>query len=174
MMDKDKTLLDFRSPEEVLKWEIVNDVVMGGISRSEITLTANQTALFQGEVSLENYGGFASIRTHPQDFGLDTYKGIILRVRGDGKRYRLRLKTDELYEGIAYQAVFETRPGQWTEVVLPFEDFIPVHRGRVVPEAPPLEQERIRRIGLMIADRQQGPFRLEIEWIGAFRSRDRS
>jgi NADH dehydrogenase [ubiquinone] 1 alpha subcomplex assembly factor 1 len=174
MVDRDKTLLDFRSPDEALKWEAVNDVVMGGISRSRIAITPDQTAIFQGEVSLENYGGFASMRTYPEDFDLDGYEGIVLRIKGDGKHYRLRLKTDDLHEGIAYQAGFETRPGQWMVVALPFRDFIPVHRGRVIHDAPPLNRGSIRRIGLMIADKQQGPFSLEIEWIGAFRSRDRA
>jgi monofunctional biosynthetic peptidoglycan transglycosylase len=147
---------------------------MGGLSRSRLEITPDHTAIFRGEVSLENYGGFASIRTYPEDFNLDGYEGIVLRVRGDGKRYRLRLKTDDLYEGVSYQAGFETRPGQWRVVALPFRDFIPVHRGRVVPDAPPLRQGGIRRIGLMIADRQQGPFSLEMEWIGAFRSHGRA
>lgn len=168
MMERQKMLLDFRTPDEVRRWEIVNDVVMGGVSQSRMEITADRTAVFQGEVSLENYGGFASIRTSPQDFQLGGFEGIVIRVRGDGKRYRLRLRTDALHEGIAYQAVFETVPGQWTVATLPFRDFIAVYRGQVVPDAPPLELGRIRRIGLMIADKQQGPFRLEIDWIKAY------
>lgn len=165
---KHKVLIDFSRPKKDEGWEIVNDEVMGGISQSKMIITLNKTAVFQGRVSLENYGGFASIRTYPQDFGLGDYAGLLVRVKGDGKQYRLRLRTDDHYNGIAYQASFTTQADQWISVHLPFTDFVPIFRGRVVPEAPVLKPERIRRIGFMIADKQEGSFCLEIEWIKAY------
>lgn len=56
----------------------------------------------------------------------------------------------------------------WIIVRLPFDAFPPVYRGQVMSDAPPLDITAIRRIGFMIADRQEGPFRLEIEWINAY------
>ncbi|MDH4232654.1 MAG: CIA30 family protein [Nitrospirota bacterium] len=162
-----KLIIDFKDPVENGQWERVNDAVMGGISESRLLIQGG-TALFEGEVSLENYGGFASIRSLPRDFGLEGYDGLIARVRGDGKSYRLRLRTDDEYEGIAYQGVFETKPGEWLSVQLPFSGFVPVFRGRVVPGAPALSPGRIRRVGFMIADRQEGLFRLEIEGVEAY------
>jgi Complex I intermediate-associated protein 30 (CIA30) len=167
-MLNEKFLIDFNLPEAETRWEIVNDGVMGGISRSSIIITSDKTAVFQGYLSLENYGGFASVRTLPGDFNLDGYHGVMLSVRGDGKRYRLRLRTDDRYDGIAYQAVFTTEPEKWIVVQLPFKTFIPVFRGRIVTDAPPLKPENIRRIGFMIADKQTGKFRLEIKWVKAF------
>jgi monofunctional biosynthetic peptidoglycan transglycosylase len=166
-----KLILDFILPEEEKRWEIMTDVVMGGISQTQMFITPNKTAIFYGEVSLENYGGFASIRTRPQEYQLDGYAGLSLRVKGDGKKYRFRLRTDDEFEGIAYQAGFATQPGKWITVNLPFTEFIPVFRGRVVPEAPKLEAGHIRRIGFMIADKQAGPFTLEIDWIKAYLER---
>lgn len=166
-MHNEKMLIDFSLPHEAKGWEIVNDEVMGGISRST-TMIKDKTAIFQGSLSLENYGGFASVRTLPRDFNLHGYHGLILHVRGDGKRYRLRLRTDDEHDGIAYQAIFTTEPGIWLTVSLPFRIFVPVFRGKIVPDAQPLNPDKIRRVGFMIADKQEGKFRIEIAWVKAF------
>jgi monofunctional biosynthetic peptidoglycan transglycosylase len=165
----EKTVVDFSDPQAMGRWESVNDVVMGGVSRSRLVATAEGTAVFEGEVSFENQGGFASVRTVPGRYPLEGYEGVALRVRGDGKRYRLRLRTGEGPEGMAYQAGFETRPGEWIVPRLSFSGFVPVFRGRVVTGASPLEPARVRGVGLMVADGQEGPFRLEIAWVKAYR-----
>ena len=163
-----KLIIDFSLPGEEKRWEIMTDEVMGGISQSQMFISSNNTAVFHGEVSLENYGGFASIRTPPQNYQLDGYAGLSLRVKGDGKKYRLRLRTDDEFQGVAYQASFATQSERWIIVHLPFKEFIPVFRGRVVSEAPKLEAGHIRRIGFMIADKQTGTFTLEIDWVKAY------
>ncbi len=164
-----KLIFDFSLPDEEKRWEIVTDEVMGGISKTQMFITQNKTAVFRGEVSLENYGGFASMRTQPQDYQLDDFTGISLHVKGDGKKYRLRLRTDNEFEGIAYQSIFTTESEKWITAHLKFTEFIPVFRGRIVLEAPKLEAGRIRRIGFMIADKQAGPFALEIDWVKAYK-----
>jgi len=84
-MNQQEFLIDFSLPDEETRWEIVNDEVMGGISRSTMTITPDKTGVFQGELSLDNYGGFASVRILPRDFKLDGCDGLILHVKGDGK-----------------------------------------------------------------------------------------
>jgi monofunctional biosynthetic peptidoglycan transglycosylase len=157
-----KLIHDFSSPEEEKRWGNMTDEIMGGILQSQMFIISNKTAIFRGEISLENYGGFASIRTRPQGYQLDGFAGISLRVKGDGKKYRLRLRTDDEFEGVAYQASFATRSEKWITVHLPFDEFVPVFRGRAVPEAHKLEAGHIRRIGLMIADKQAGPLPLKL------------
>lgn len=172
-MRREITLIDFGSPQSSGNWEIVNDTVMGGLSQSSMRLTPDKTALFEGKVSLDNYGGFASVRTLPSDFHVEGSDGLLLRVKSDGKNYRLRLRTDDEHDGIAYQAVFSTERGKWETVTLPFESFVPVYRGSIVPDAPrPVDPRAIRRIGFMVADRQEGPFRLEIAWVKAYWDED--
>ena len=163
-----QVLIDFRSPDEAERWEIVNDAVMGGISQSTLIITPDQPAIFEGNVSLENYGGFSSMRTYPRDYQLESYDGLIIRIKGDGKRYRLRLRTDDQFDGIAYQAIFLTKPEEWATVQLPFSDFIPVYRGRVVSDAPRLNPAHIKRLGFMIEDKQAGHFRLVIDWVKVY------
>jgi hypothetical protein len=165
---KEKVLIDFSAADEGIQWEIVNDVVMGGKSLSTMRITEDKTAIFQGTVSLENYGGFASVRTIPHDFGLQGYDGLLIWVKGDGKRYRIRVKTDDKYEGIAYQGVFATKENMWMNIKIPFSKFTPVFRGSVVQNAPVLNPGSVRRIGFMIAEKQDGDFKLEIAWVKGY------
>lgn len=163
----DKELTGF-SPGETVRWRPINDGVMGGLSGSGLSLSPRGTGLFEGEVSLENNGGFASVRASVGRRDLSSLHGIAIRARGDGKRYRLRLHDRAAFDGIAYQAEFKTEAGQWLEIELPFAAFRPTFRGRIPRDAGPLDTSRIEQIGLMIADRQAGPFRLEVDWIRAY------
>ena len=163
------SLSEFRA-DETAAWRSVNDVVMGGRSASRLAATNDGTGRFEGTVSLENNGGFASVRRMLGPVDLGDFAGLALRVRGDGRRYRLRLRTDERYDGIAWQARFDTRPDAWTVVILPFGEFEPSYRGRRPAGAGPLDTRRVTQLGLMIAARQAGDFELELDWIRAVRA----
>jgi monofunctional biosynthetic peptidoglycan transglycosylase len=162
-------LIDFQTPEQA-DWTIVNDGVMGGRSSSSLELTGEGTAAFSGTLSLENNGGFASTRALFENLDLSEYSGLRLRVKGDGRRYQVRIRTDGYYDGVAYRSDFSTEPGEWTEVSLPFSSFQPTFRGRTLGNAPPLDPSSIRQIGFLLGDKIEGPFRLEIAWISAFQS----
>jgi monofunctional biosynthetic peptidoglycan transglycosylase len=161
-------LFRFDGPGDLELWPAIDDVVMGGRSASRLYLGEGGIAVFSGHVSLENNGGFASVRSRPKRVDLGDYVGVELRVRGDGKRYRLRLHNQPGWGAIAYQAAFETVPGVWQTIRFPFSAFRPTFRGRSVPDAPPLDPGQIYTFGLMIADKQAGPFALELEWIRAY------
>jgi monofunctional biosynthetic peptidoglycan transglycosylase len=89
----------------------------------------------------------------------------MLKVKGDGRTYQFRVKTDDQYDGIAYRSLFATDARQWQTITLPFDSFTASFRGRPVPDAPVLRPEQIRQIGFLLADKQPGLFRLEIAWI---------
>lgn len=162
-------LFDFQQSDEVKKWLVVNDGVMGGLSQSEIILTGNNTAVFQGTVSLENNGGFTSTRTIPQLYNLAGYDGIILRLRGDGKKYQFRLRMDDRFDGISYRYHFKTNTDKWIIIRIPFSECDPVFRGRLLDGVEPLSANRIQQIGFLISDRQSGSFKLEIDYIKAYK-----
>jgi hypothetical protein len=82
-----RIVIDFRDPAQTLRWTPVNDRVMGGVSTSQATATAEGMA-FIGVVSLDNNGGFASIRALPREYGLAGTSALILRIRGDGQTYK--------------------------------------------------------------------------------------
>lgn len=159
-----KTVVDFREPDAV-RWSIVNDGVMGGRSTSDLEATEEGTALFSGFVSLENNGGFASVRAIFDSLDLSDYHGVTIKVRGDGRRYQLRFRMSGSFDGVAYQSEFETRPDEWMEIDLPFEGFRPTIRGRIPRGAGPLDPSRIQQMGLLIGDKVEAPFTLEIAWV---------
>lgn len=144
-------------------WQAVNDGVMGGISVGRMAAT-DQGLRFEGELSLENNGGFASVR-RPIGLDLSRTGAVRLRLRGDGRRYQFRLRLDDRWDGIAWRAEFQTN-GEWQTIELPFDGFEPVFRGRRVPDAGPVVPEKIRQIGFMLADRTEGAFALDIAAIG--------
>jgi monofunctional biosynthetic peptidoglycan transglycosylase len=158
-------LFDFNSKETSGNWYIINDDVMGGISRSDIKLQDDAYVNFQGVVSPENNGGFASARAKIEIGSEKNYKGVIIRVRGDGKKYSLRFRTNTNFDGYAYQAKFQSEKDSWVEYKIPFSDFEPTYRGRTLSNKPNLESKNIEQIGVLIADYQFGPFSLDIDWI---------
>ncbi len=166
-----QTLFDFADPAHVDAWEWVGDPVMGGVSTGALVGLAGGVAAFTGTVSLAHGGGFASVRSAPGVFDLSGYEGILLDVRGDGRTYKLSIRTDPWFDAVAYQVRFPTRPGARDEHRISFAAFRPTWRGRPVPGAPPLEPARIASFGLVVGDGQGGPFRLEIAAIRAWRAR---
>ena len=162
-----RLITDFKESDGV-RWSIINDGVMGGRSTSNLDLPESGTVLFTGFLSLENNGGFASVRRSLPAMDLSAFQGMVLRVRGDGRVYQLRIRTDTSFDGVAYQREFETTPGEWSEVKLPFRDFQPTFRGRIPRGVGPLDPGRIRQMGFLIGDKKEGPFELEIAWIKAY------
>jgi len=160
-----RELFSFESAVSVADWSAIDDRVMGGVSRSRLLHDPAGHAAFEGVVSLEHNGGFASVRSGPMDLGVPAAITYVLEVCGDGKRYKLNLSTDDTFDGVNYQVVFEPPAGTWTSVRLPLSGFRPTFRGRSVPGAPTLDPARVRQIGLMIADRQAGRFALALRSI---------
>ena len=151
----------FDAPESVSGWRAIDDAVMGGVSSSAISYVPGERAVFSGFVSLANNGGFASVRS-PSFAALGGGGAFLLTVRGDGKRYKFSVRTDAAFDGVSYQAAFQPPPGEWVVVRLAAGDFLPTWRGRIVDNAPPLDPARAQQLGLLIADRQAGGFRLEV------------
>jgi hypothetical protein len=161
------SLFDFQTATPGPTWEVVNDSVMGGVSTSQFQVLSNGYAVFSGTVRLEHNGGFASVRSSPVHENLTGLDAFLLRVRGDGRRYKFSARTGAGFDTPLYQCGFTTQPGQWTEHRLALDDFIPTFRGRILTDEPPLDPARVQSVGFLISDKQAGPFRLEIGWIKA-------
>ena len=148
------------------KWRVVNDGVMGGISQSNIYLNEVSNIIFAGNVSLENNGGFASIRMGYDGSQLKETTKFLLRVKGDGNIYKFRLNMSGSYAN--YSADFKTVKDQWMDIEIPIESFKPYYFGRST-RAPKLKVHRVNSLGILISDKQAGNFALEIEYIIAFK-----
>jgi NADH dehydrogenase [ubiquinone] 1 alpha subcomplex assembly factor 1 len=139
------------------QFRIVTDVVMGGVSASRIALYFG-VLTFEGNVSLQNSGGFASF-VGPIALP-HTTRSLALTVRGDGKRYKVTLKREASEAICQYQASF-LAPTDWTTLRFSSGDFSPRFRGRAVDQ-PPLHIPDSQLFGLMISDAQAGAFRIEL------------
>ncbi len=157
----------FDTPAATQLWQAINDGVMGGVSAGRLRFDLAGCAVFEGAVSLENNGGFASVRAAALDLGCVDTVAYALTVFGDGRTYKLNLRTDTGFDGLTYQAAFTPAPGRWTRAVLPLAAFEPRFRGRLVPDAPALRPAAVKQIGLLISDKQAGAFRLMVKTIEA-------
>lgn len=159
------TLFDFADPASVDAWTPIDDRVMGGLSRSRLRHDPAGHAVFEGKVSLERNGGFASVRSAPAARGRAGAASCVFEVQGEARRFKLNLLTEDAFDGLNYQATFTPDPDRWQSLRIPLADFRPSFRGREVPGVPPLDPARLRQVGLMIAERQAGRFSLAIRRI---------
>ncbi len=160
-----RTLMNFDNGAQQVRWFALNDGVMGGLSSGGPKLV-DGTLEFSGTLSLANNGGFSSVRSAGRDFDLSDASTVILRVRGDGRQYQLRLATDARHRGVAvsYGASFETTAGEWTEVRVPLASLQPTARGTPL-QGPALDAAQVREFGLLVADKREGSFALSVHWI---------
>ena len=194
----ERVLFDFSQPLADLQeiWGAVDDVVMGGVSQSNIRLGSDPAgiceadhavprkerdrAFFAGLVSTDNNGGFASVRTRnfPQPMDLSGYEGIELRVIGDGKRYKFITRCEGKWDGVGYCYSFDTVYNFPTTIRIPFRDLIPVFRAKTVREAEQFDAANVYSLQLMLSKFEydgnlnpkfeSGSFQLEIEYIRAY------
>jgi uncharacterized surface protein with fasciclin (FAS1) repeats len=164
-----KNLFTFESSSD-RNWRSVNDDVMGGISKGRMQFNPEQnTASFIGALSLQNNGGFSTVRSKSQDLGLQGYDGLILRVKGDGRQYRMQaLASDSRWQMGNYRASFKTTKGEWQEVRIAFQDMNLNVRGRRI-STKPIDSSKIRSIGFSVADKNESPFELVVDSIKAYR-----
>jgi hypothetical protein len=148
----------FNAPNAVSAWTPVDDRVMGGCSTSCLRYDPLGYAVFEGTVKAENNGGFASVRADAMEQSANVANVYVLKVNGDGKRYKFNLRMQDNFDGLTYQTSFVTAAGMWTSVHLPVSQFAATFRGRPVPDAQPLNPILVRQVGLMIADQQMGSF----------------
>eukprot|EP00257_Ricinus_communis_P018104 XP_015576711.1 uncharacterized protein LOC8275173 [Ricinus communis] len=169
-----------------LPWGALDDVVMGGVSAStfQIDTTGGENSgpagIFKGVVSTANNGGFTSVRTRnfsvPED--LSAYDGLELRLKGDGRRYKLIVRTSSDWDTVGYTASFDTVAGQWQSIRLPFSTLRPIFRARTVSDAPAFDPSNIISLQLMFSKFEydgklnptfvEGPFQLPVSSIKAF------
>ncbi len=158
-------VLDFAGPDSAQKWQAVNDGVMGGVSDGRFRITEEKTLGFFGTLSLENNGGFASVRTKPTELGIRAGDTLVARVKGDGREYALNIYTKSRRMAFSYRAPLPTTKDEWTEVRVPLEDFIPTAFGRRVQGMGPVEPDQISGLGFMLSDKKAGKFQMQVEWV---------
>jgi NADH dehydrogenase [ubiquinone] 1 alpha subcomplex assembly factor 1 len=165
--DQSKILFDFSGENPAAKWVTVNDNVMGGRSKGGFSIKGDQL-LFTGSTNT-NGGGFSSIRSRPKSLGLAGRDGVMIRFKGDGRTYKFGLQMSG--SRATYRADFDTKADSkgWQVARIPFDSFAPSWRGmKLSRDRYPLRRDKVESLGVMIYDKKDGPFRLEVDWIKTY------
>ena len=153
---------DFSPESKSGDWFVLDDGVMGGLSQGSVGLSAEGHGIFQGTVSLENNGGFSSIRFRMEELETKNYSAFKIRLKGDGKNYQFRVRS-RLNERHSYQYEFPTT-GEWQEVTVTFDQMIPTFRGTRL-NMPNYPGEVLSECSFLISNKKNESFRLEIDRI---------
>jgi monofunctional biosynthetic peptidoglycan transglycosylase len=161
-----RILFDFSQDADFESWRIVLDGVMGG--RSTGRLARQQGALvFSGETSLENNGGFSSIRAPVPSGSLAGYDALRIRVKGDGRTWILGVRGRSGAGADSYWSRFETTAGDWQTITVPIDEMVRQYFG--TPIQGKVRPSGVRGVEFYIYDKQAGPFQLEVDRIEAVR-----
>lgn len=165
--EQPRTLVVFDQQSQALNWQSLGDRVMGGQSDGSVVSSDEGYGHFSGTVRLDNGGGFASAKGDlPKALDASCWAGIELLARGDGKTYKIGLRTSTDRSSIVYQHSFTPDSEHWSRIQLPFSDFIPTWRGQTVKDAESLSTGHLASVSLFVSGRQAGEFHLIMQnWV---------
>lgn len=155
-------IVDFNKNSNIEKWVIIDDVVMGGRSSGSFRIDADGNGAFEGSVSLENNGGFSSVRYQLGNLQIDGNTRIILRIKGDGKKYQFRIKANSS-DSFSYIYSFATT-GEWEQVEIPLGEMYPSFRGRRLSQ-PNFSNNYMEELAFLIGNKKEETFKLLIDKI---------
>jgi len=178
----------FSTKEIVEEWSLQSDSSHNiGFSTGTFSLTPNKTALFRGVIdnrlpkdgrtARAGWVGLMSPRSlksffRRDDKQWDNFTHLVLKVRGDGRTYMITLNTPGNFDinshDVYTYALFTHGGPYWQYERIPFSKFYFSHRGRIQDkeQMTVLKTKRIQGVAITICDRNDGPFHLELSWIG--------
>ena len=162
MLPPNIVVFDFNQNSDIQQWKIVDDVVMGGQSSGNFRLDNAGHGVFEGEVSLENNGGFSSLHYYPERTLVKGNNKIFVKLKGDGKNYQLRIKAN-INDYHSYIMPFSTT-GDWQEIGVPLKEMYPSFRGRKL-DRPNFSNGHFEEITFLIANKRNEKFQLLIDKI---------
>lgn len=157
-----KTIFDFKEKSHIRDWIVVDDVVMGGNSSGTFKLDPDGFGVFEGNISLENNGGFSSVRYRFSKINVKEHTKIRIKLKGDGKEYQLRIKSNS-EDSHSYIAHFSSS-GNWEEIEIPLKQMAPTFRGRTL-KLPNFFNDYIEEIAFLIGNKTKENFKLLIDRI---------
>ena len=157
-------IFNFDKDVDLRDWTVVDDVVMGGRSDGSFSINDDGDAVFEGRVSLDNNGGFSSVRYRTEATDVRDYKKIKIRIKGDGKSYQFRVKTSR-YDRHSYIYSFETS-GKWETITIPLHVMKPSFRGMSL-DMKNYPGETMEELAILIGNKRPESFKLVIDQITA-------
>ena len=156
------TIFKFEKTSDITNWTVVNDDVMGGKSSGGFYLNEEGNGVFKGHVSLENNGGFSSLRYRFDEISTKSFSKIILKIKGDGKKYQFRIKSKASNKH-AYISYFNTSK-DWESIEFSLSKMYPTFKGRML-DMPNYNANDIEEIAFLIANKAAEDFKLDIDSI---------
>jgi hypothetical protein len=164
----DAMLIDFGADGEE-SWYAVNDTVMGGVSNGDVTFDDN-SMVFEGAVSTDNNGGFASVRSPQDETDLSMYSRVLIRMKSEGQPFSMVIADSPLWYADQFKYDIESPNEDWNTIEILFEDFeeytimtgYPEPTGAVMTSE---DAEEIIHIELMSKQFEDGDFRIEVDYI---------
>jgi NADH dehydrogenase [ubiquinone] 1 alpha subcomplex assembly factor 1 len=153
-------LFDFSKNSKPDRWQVVNDGVMGGLSKGTFKVGENGTAFFSGTVSLENNGGFSSVNYNTGKTEVEGYTTLALYLKGDGKKYQVRIRENN-DDYFSYITTFQTS-GEWETIEIPLKEMFPSFRGRKL-DLPNYNGKTIVELAFLIGNKKAESFTLELQ-----------
>lgn len=154
------------TPGKISDWVLISDNIMGGVSRSKVEYT-NRSVQLSGVISLDNYGGFASLKTRFSKLDLSGYKGVRIRFRSTGQRFAFTLEDSQNWTRPNYKNEFYAqKDGTWETATILFQDFKETVIGEPTGrKMDPAVLKSIVRMGIITTQKKAGPFSLEVDRI---------
>ena len=162
LMIQSQIIFDFDRNSNANEWRIIDDVVMGGRSNGKFTIDNDGNGVFSGIVSLDNNGGFSSVRYQFNKIKTTKDSRVTIRLKGDGKEYQFRIK-DNLNAYYSYITTFKTT-GEWENIVVNLKDLYPSFRGRTL-DAPNYSANSFEEIVFLKGNKKNEPFKLILDRI---------
>ncbi|KAI3422416.1 hypothetical protein GPALN_012929 [Globodera pallida] len=178
----------FKTDDDLAKWETGCDSDWSeGFSKCELFRSDRGSAIFEGTLSTRlvkdgrtERAGWCSMRSlhdkkafNRKSHFLDwnNYTHLLIKCRGDGRTYKVMLHIPQYFDvtwGDSYSFLLHTHGGpHWQYEMIPFSRFIYTIDGRIMDVQYSLDPRMASSIGITLMDRINGPFRLEIDFIGA-------
>ena len=159
---KASVLYDFHINSKLQGWMVVDDGVMGGRSSGNLSLTKDGNGLYEGYISLRNYGGFSSVRCRTEINNVEKYDFIAIRVLGDNKYYQLRIRSNRSDNHVYVKKFFAK--DEWNTIRIPLNSMEPQFRGRKL-RMKKFNSNRIVEVGILIGNKVEEDFSLLIDYI---------
>jgi hypothetical protein len=160
--DKSHKLFSFKDSDNLRDWFIVDDGVMGGLSKGDISLGNDGEGIFSGYVTTANNGGFSSVHYRMGRTPVSQFKNVLLTIKGDGKKYQFRIKSS-VTQRESYITHFDTS-GEWETISIPLNSFYPSFRGYKLDQ-PNFDGQVMEEIAFLIANKVDERFILSIREI---------
>jgi NADH dehydrogenase [ubiquinone] 1 alpha subcomplex assembly factor 1 len=163
----DNSKIDFGSGQnQISNWSVISDNVMGGITKSKLEYTEN-TMVLSGNISLANYGGFASVKTGFGQYDLSPYKGVKIRFKSTNQKFAFTLEDKKNWTLPNFKGNFySSKTDTWEETILYFKDFKEYRIGE--PTGNKLQDASLQnmvRLGIITTEKKEGPFSIEVDYI---------